>query len=887
MTYESNAAGLLESVVDETGVRTCYYFGGLSRVRDVVVNPEAGFCDGSLPAASTERTSTHFEYSDLGHPTLRELPGSGVETLDYNAFGEPWRVVTEAGTSSTVRDDLGRTLHRFDSDGANAHFLWDASPTCTAPTGSLCRTTSSDGAEREFLYDALGRVEESAVTIDGYTLRGGYGYDSFGRIGSVWHEGAPTVQNDYDAVGALSRVSVVEGKELWRATDRDVGGAITGSVYGNGATFSRTVIDGLFREMTLEAPNMTPAFPGAETSSVTIDSASVVYDVGGRLESREIPHLGLHETFVYDGDQLTGASMLHDGESLGSWSQSYTPTGAVASRSGIGQFEYGDPAHPLGVTQAGGVSYSYTSHGRQQSRAGNDFTWNVRGRLRAVSGASSFTYAYDAQDARVRKVESLNGVDETTYYGLGEELEFSANATTRTIYVGGAEGRVAALRSTDGFGSYEVLYMHDNDLGSSSVITNAAGEVVQRQDFDAFGRDRGLLWDGKFTELAADLDVGFTGHRVEEAYGLIDMGGRHYDPHIARFASPDPVTADPLRAVGYDPFAYVLNRPLRFTDPTGFLPESDVSFSLEEMEEYPEAHVAFGDPNFGATSRSTGFGDTVVEYNYGLLGGDKPDDTAALQIELESMTVDDSIGTDEFAERYLPEPPPENPDRITLPRVPLPAPPMLVRVAYPFLGDLNGNTAIGVAEDLINAQSEFILAEQEIWDGAVRISRGDTLNGADSVAYGAGRWGHTFLTVYGAVEVAAAGAGASPGGVAKPAVKGGDGLPGSRAFSSGKGPHSASVTVYRDGNVAAAEEIVSGSMTAAEKALGFPRSSLATHTESRAVRRIPLQKGDTMIIEGSYPPCPSCKGAMNKAARESGATIHYLWENLSWVAGGG
>jgi len=70
-----------------------------------------------------------------------------------------------------------------------------------------------------------------------------------------------------------------------------------------------------------------------------------------------------------------------------------------------------------------------------------------------------------------------------------------------------------------------------------------------------------------------------------------------------------------------------------------------------------------------------------------------------------------------------------------------------------------------------------------------------------------------------------------------------------------------------------------------EAALGFPRSSLATHTEARAVR-IPLQAGDTMIIEGQYPPCPSCKGAMNNAARAAGAEIHYLWEGLSWIAGG-
>ncbi|WP_437582058.1 hypothetical protein [Sorangium sp. So ce887] len=59
----------------------------------------------------------------------------------------------------------------------------------------------------------------------------------------------------------------------------------------------------------------------------------------------------------------------------------------------------------------------------------------------------------------------------------------------------------------------------------------------------------------------------------------------------------------------------------------------------------------------------------------------------------------------------------------------------------------------------------------------------------------------------------------------------------------------------------------------------------STHTEAR-IARIPLQAGDTMIIQGQYPPCPSCKGAMRNTASSSGAEIHYFWENQRWTAGG-
>jgi hypothetical protein len=102
--------------------------------------------------------------------------------------------------------------------------------------------------------------------------------------------------------------------------------------------------------------------------------------------------------------------------------------------------------------------------------------------------------------------------------------------------------------------------------------------------------------------------------------------------------------------------------------------------------------------------------------------------------------------------------------------------------------------------------------------------------------------------------------------------------------------HNANIMV-RDasGRLRHHERIVSGNMTPEEQALGFPRNTLASHTEARAIRNIPLQRGETMTITGQRPPCPTCKGVMNQAARESGATIIYRWrENgvtRTWTAG--
>lgn len=103
------------------------------------------------------------------------------------------------------------------------------------------------------------------------------------------------------------------------------------------------------------------------------------------------------------------------------------------------------------------------------------------------------------------------------------------------------------------------------------------------------------------------------------------------------------------------------------------------------------------------------------------------------------------------------------------------------------------------------------------------------------------------------------------------------------------GGHNANVLVRdAEGSVVAHQRFVSGNMTLEEQALGFPKSMMASHTEARAVQAIELQSVGRMNITGQRPPCPTCKGAMNRTATETGATIRYQWrqdgKTLVWTA---
>jgi hypothetical protein len=70
-----------------------------------------------------------------------------------------------------------------------------------------------------------------------------------------------------------------------------------------------------------------------------------------------------------------------------------------------------------------------------------------------------------------------------------------------------------------------------------------------------------------------------------------------YNPTIGRFLSPDPYVPDPSNTQSWNPYSYVENRPLDFTDPSGFVPVC-VSTLVGRVG------VTFGDdrgfsPNFG------------------------------------------------------------------------------------------------------------------------------------------------------------------------------------------------------------------------------------------------------------------------------------------------
>jgi RHS repeat-associated protein len=114
-----------------------------------------------------------------------------------------------------------------------------------------------------------------------------------------------------------------------------------------------------------------------------------------------------------------------------------------------------------------------------------------------------------------------------------------------------------------------VTYYHGDHLGSSVVITN--GTNVEQVLYRPFGQAA--------PGSSPVPEYGFTGERYVNSIRIYDYGARWYDPELGRFLQADPVIGDTSNPQTINPYSYVVNNPLNYTDPSGMF---SIGYSTED-----------------------------------------------------------------------------------------------------------------------------------------------------------------------------------------------------------------------------------------------------------------------------------------------------------------
>ena len=211
--------------------------------------------------------------------------------------------------------------------------------------------------------------------------------------------------------------------------------------------------------------------------------------------------------------------------------------------------------------------YAYDANGNLATRTAKvagactggvtTYEWDVLNRLVRIDNpdATHAAYRYDAQGRRIEK--DVNGA--LTRYVYDDDailLEYDGTDALQATYSHGEEID-QPLAMTRGADSY---FYHTDHLGSVRLLTDAAGNVANSYDYDAFGN----LEATSFETVANPYT--FTARERDAESGLMFYRARYYDPRIGRFISEDPIG---FEGEDLNLYRYVFNGPVMGVDPTG------------------------------------------------------------------------------------------------------------------------------------------------------------------------------------------------------------------------------------------------------------------------------------------------------------------------------
>ncbi len=210
--------------------------------------------------------------------------------------------------------------------------------------------------------------------------------------------------------------------------------------------------------------------------------------------------------------------------------------------------------------------------------------------VRRAGTTGSQALEYDAENQLIRLSEAGTVLVEYAYSASGQRLWKRKNQTDLQVWIGNlyeekggktlfhvfAGGqRICTFEPTSVLNgganpssTHVGYYYHQDQLGSSSVLSGNTGSQLEINAYYPFGRTQTATPQAVFK-----VSNQFTGQVKDEETGLYYYNARYYDPELGRFIQADTIIPDLSNPQSYNRYAYVLNNPLRYTDPDGHGPK--------------------------------------------------------------------------------------------------------------------------------------------------------------------------------------------------------------------------------------------------------------------------------------------------------------------------
>ncbi|MCP4356607.1 MAG: RHS repeat protein, partial [Chloroflexi bacterium] len=503
---------------------------------------------------------TQYSYSPRNELTLETYADGTTVGYAYDGRGNlTVRTNQDGDTINHTYDGAGRLLGKsFSTGGSQTYTYDDASRLLTAG-----QTMHGHTSQLTYIYNPLNDVTATSQTLAGASWTVGYAYDYVSGVYTMTYPSGVERVQAIDPLGRLDSVNDGGGSVIVDYTYDDLNSYIT-VAYANGIT-NRTDYDALYRT--------------TRVSSAVADYR-YGYDAAGNRTYMQRAHRTGQPSDVYEYDDLyqltqvwygadaTNPTSINNYDSL-QWydldnlgnrlevqndgaSVSYLPNDGSQLTNVMNRYEAVDS-----------TAYTYDLRGNTLTDNNNTYTYDILNRQTGMSGpGGTAEYVYDAFGRRLAKI--VGGVTAHFIYDLDyrvlEERDGAGSLTAQYTYGSGIDELLTMERG----GS--VYTYHRDALGSVTEVSNSAGSLVERYEYDVYGTPSFFdAADNPLTSSGINNPYLFTARRYDPESTNYYYRARMYHPGNGRFLQMDPLGyADSTNL-----YLYTDSQPVLLTDPTG------------------------------------------------------------------------------------------------------------------------------------------------------------------------------------------------------------------------------------------------------------------------------------------------------------------------------
>jgi RHS repeat-associated protein len=583
-TKTTDATGKLISSTDEGGSLN-YFYDGYGNTLQV--------SNGSTAILSST-------YDACNHKTSQTEPNSGTFTYSYDAYGQLLTQTDGNGNTYTMQYDvLGRLTQQVGSLEGTTTYSYV--PGGQGGANKIASVSGFSGVTQSYTYDQYSDPQSITELINSADYVTTNSYDANGNIsGTYYGNSGLKINYSRDSYGYMTSIADSNtGHTLYTANSMNCYGQATNYTLGNGLTSTLTTDFGFpTRYYT----------PGIQDLNLSYNYAT------GDLQHRQDNISNNIDSFTFDNnDRLISAQV----NSAPPMNFAFADNGNISNKTDVGNYTYGN--------QPNAVNWVSNDSGNIK-RDTQNITYIGFNKASVITEQGyELDYTYDASFSRKYSTLKRNDtVINTRVYSGRYELEDNQTGHPQQIhYINGNNGLVAVIVIQDGVS--KEYYTYTDQLGSILTVTDDTGNIKASQNFDAWGRNRNPSdWTYKnIPAVSTDSNIctwlyrGYTGHEMLPQFGLINMNGRMYDPLLARMLSPDNNVADPASTQAYNKYSYCVNNPLKYTDPTGWVPKPKDGESEAAWALYANGwnNAAGSGSGFGSANAMASLVNTVINEN--------------------------------------------------------------------------------------------------------------------------------------------------------------------------------------------------------------------------------------------------------------------------------